>query len=116
MGARLLLPGYGGKFETPTLDSTSDEETSDTLDVSRCASFAVQVEEVSTASGTIFLEHSFDGENWAPFGTAIDAGDDAKVYLYGIDKGPFGRIRFNPSIVSGSAKVSVVGYQLPVGA
>lgn len=111
----LLLPGFGGKYTSPSYDlnSTVDDET---IDCSRCASLAVQViHDSGTPAGTVQLEQSLDGSHWASFGDTINVASNGQMARIAIDDAPIGVIRINPaSISAGAVHFILVGHEMPV--
>jgi hypothetical protein len=112
MAARLLLPGFGGQYVTETLDANSTTGA-DTLDASRCAQLAVQIKHISgTPSGSVQLQVTYDGTNWANYADAIAVTTDGTIVLYDTTDGPFGLMRVSESIAAGSVKVYITGFEL----
>lgn len=108
MASLLLLPGFGNAYtSTSFIALSSNSVGTDTLDMSRCSSFAVQLG--GTASGTgVQLQQTFDlsqGGNWANFGSII-----TNVGLFDITDGPFGVIRLGSVSTINATSVRVVGF------
>jgi len=113
MAARLLLPGYGGKYTSETITgSVAGQAGADTLDVSLCSQFAVQVAAVTTPGASTFtVEHSLDGSNFAAVGSAI-AIALGNIARFSLTSGPYGLIRLKVTDAAAAVQVSfnVVGF------
>lgn len=95
MAAKLLLPGFGGQ-DTQTLsvvENGSEVFTTDNYDMSRMASFSVQVTSY-TGDGVLNLrvQQTFDGTNWVDINTgAVTIAGTA--FRFPASSQPFGRVR-----------------------
>lgn len=108
MAARLLLPGYGGRYTTETFDSNS-AVGADTLDCSHLDSLGIQVDS-SGIAGTVDIEQTFNGTDWAVLVDNMVCADGTATRLDTTD-GPFGLLRVNATdITSGTASLAFVGF------
>jgi hypothetical protein len=112
MAAKLLLPGYGGRYVSDTVDLNSTEANVDTIDMSLCNEFTIQISHVSgTPAGTIQPQQSINGSDWADLGGTINVATDGTATKYEATDGPFGLMRFNPTNISaGAVNYAIVGY------
>lgn len=120
MAAKHLLPGYGGKYTSETLNESSTTGA-DTIDLSRCAQFMAQVIYVSgTPAGTLTMTNSVDGTNFVPLGSAIDVSTvtstTSAISRYDVTDGPFGVIRIDATSMTGTGAVTVQIVGWPVQA
>ena len=109
MAAKSLLPGHGGAYTSEDFISTS-AVGADTLDLSLCHSFAVQISSITSPAGDIQIEQTFNGSDWASYGSAI-AVTDGTISRFDETDGPFGTIRINATgITAGAVTVTIVGF------
>lgn len=115
MAAKTLLPGFGGAYTTESIAgvAVTGGVGADTLDVSKCASFAAQVTAL-TGSPTIQLEQTIDGTNWANLGSAI-AATVGTIAVFNATGGPFGRVRVRVTGGSTAATLTFVGQPVQTG-
>jgi len=107
MAAKLLLPGLGGIYTSESFTSTTTG--ADTIDMSRCDSFAVVC--AGTGGGSIQVEQSFDMTTWASLGSAITLTSTGPTTLFDASDGPFGVIRLSPTVTAGTIQpIKIVGY------
>lgn len=111
MAAKLLLPGYGGKYTSESFSSTVAGV--DTLDCSRCAQILVQiVHDSGTPAGTMQLTQTVDGTHFANLGSAIDVATDGTYLIGDVTSGPYGIIQLSAAISSGAVHVEIVGFPI----
>lgn len=111
MAAKLLLPGLGGIYTSESF--TSSVTGADTIDMSRCASFAVIM--AGTGGGSLQLQQSFDMTTWSNFGSAITLTSTGPTTLFEESDGPFGVIRFSVTVTAGTIQpVKLAGYPVQV--
>jgi hypothetical protein len=109
MAAKLLLPGYGGVYTSEEFTSSSTIGA-DTIDVSPCRGFLVQISMVSGA-GDIQLEQTANLSDWADLGSAISVAADGAVTRFEDTDGPFGLLRIDATgITAGTVVVTLVGF------
>jgi hypothetical protein len=109
MAAKLLLPGNGGRYVSETFAST-DTSSADTLDCSQCEQIAVQIEQVTAATGDIQMEMTLNGTLWSSVSSPISVATDGLIAQFGITTGPFMLMRINPTgITGGTVKVHIAG-------
>ena len=110
MAAKLLLPGFGGKYTSETFTAT-DTTGADTIDVSGCDSWSIQVT-ASSPVGTMDVQQTFDGTNWAVLDNDSPL-TNGTIILHGPDEGPYGRIRIDATdLTSGTFSVQLTGHRL----
>lgn len=113
MAQRVVLPGLGGQYTSETFTAvTSASAGLDTLDLSRAAMFAVQFGS-SQGQGSVQLQQSFNGLNWASFGPSITVSSNSAIQLFSIGSGPFGMMRILTSLTAGTCRLTVTAYPLP---
>lgn len=111
MAAKLLLPGIGGTYTSESFTSTTTG--ADTIDMSRCASFAVIA--AGTGAGSIQLQQSFDMTTWSNFGSAITLTSTGPTTLFEETDGPFGVLRFSITYTAGTIQpIKLVGYPVQI--
>ncbi len=108
MANLLLLPGFGDAYTSTNFIALSYNSVgTDTLDMSRVSSFAVQLS--TTASGTgVQIQQTFDmsqGGNWVNFGSIVTS-----LTLFDITDGPFGVIRLGSVSAINITSVKIVGF------
>ncbi len=109
MGAKNILPGFGGQYTSETFTS-SDTIGADTLDLSKAHSWSVQLTSAGSPAGTIDIQQSFDGTNWA---VLLDnmATTNGQTALFDPGDGPFGLIRFDVTdITQGTVIARVTAF------
>ncbi len=111
MAAKLLIPGFGGKYESETFDASSTVGA-DTIDCHQADHLGVQVSSTGTPGGDIQLEQTFNGSDWEDFGSAMPA-TDGSIARFDPTDGPFGLLRIDATgITAGTAEavtVTIVG-------
>lgn len=113
MAAKLLLPGFGGSYVSEVITGTTvGFIAADTIDVSRCGFFAVQLGS-GQGSGTIQMQQSFDGQHWANYGSAITLTSNSAITLFDPTDGPFGAQRITTTLTAGTCQVTITGFPLP---
>jgi hypothetical protein len=113
MAAKLLLPGLGGKYQSEVF-GTSSTTGADTIDMSRCSSFAVQIFHFGgTGGGTVQITHSLDGSTFANLGSTIDCTTSGTTSRFDSSDGPFGILRIDGTSVTDSVYCLIVGYESP---
>lgn len=128
-----LLPGFGGRstFDLDVL--TNDEQI---IDMSQCATAAVVL--TTAGGGSVAVSQSFDGVNWTLVDTLTTAGDEVlfqhvlpigQIKLELTDDNSSGldasdspssssdsvALESSDSVTDATARVTVVGFKLPVG-
>ena len=112
MAAKLILPGMGGAYRSEVFSAVSANSiATDTLDLSRCGSFAIQFDSRASITGTVQLEQTFNGgDAWTSFGSAITLSSGATV-LFEESDAPFGIMRLRlVSITVGTTAATIVGF------
>ena len=113
MASLLLLPGYGGAYNSASLTSTSTEGA-DVIDCTRCEYLSVQLNSNSSAitTGSIQLKQTFNGINYRDFGAPINVETMGAITLFSATTtGPFGRLNIDPTSIShGSLTVTITGF------
>lgn len=104
MAAKLLLPGLGGKYTSESFAATATG--ADTIDMSRCASFAVVC--AGTGGGSVQLQQSFDMTTWSNFGSAITITSTGPTTLFEETDGPFGVLRLSVTVTAGTIQPIVI--------
>jgi hypothetical protein len=103
----------GGRYTTETFNAASTIGL-DTIDMSRCASFAIQMDTVGTTvnAGSVDIEQSFNGTDWATLYSALGVTTDGTILAFDATDGPFGLLRVNATaITAGSGCLfTFVGY------
>lgn len=111
MARYLLLPGFGGRYANTFSVTEGSNATSDELDMSRCAEGAVEVTTyapVSATQLTLQPEQSFDGTNFASFGSpvVIAAGSAVGTIIrFEVTDGPLGILRVKATSAAGDSEV-----------
>lgn len=114
MAAILVLPGIGGQYVSETFTAiTSASAGLDTLDLSRCGMFSIQLGS-GQGQGSVQMQQSFNGVNWANYGTALTVTSNGAVSLFDLTDGPFGMQRITTSLTLGTCRVTVTGYPIPM--
>lgn len=96
MAAKVIEPGFGGRYTSESMTLTTVAANgADTIDCSRCASLALQISarNLVGATGTLQLQQSFDGTNFANLGGTLSIATLGAVLLFDPTDGPFGLIR-----------------------
>ncbi len=111
-----LLPGFGSRYTSESFAST-DTVGADIIDTSCCAQFAIQVVKNvgTTPVGTVQIQESLDGVNWANLGLplSIAAADSGSITRFSITNGPYGLIRIDATaITTTGARVIIVGWEM----
>lgn len=105
----LMQPGFGGEYISEVF--SGDGDGADTVDISRCNGFGVQVEKVSgTPVGTVQIKHTYGAPTYANFSTPIDLANDGAITRFpGPLNDPVGKIKFSVTLAGGSVKLRVYG-------
>ncbi len=106
MAAKQLLPGFGSAYTSEAFTTT--QTGTDTIDCSRCGQLALQVSGTA-ATGTVDLEQSFVSGKWSILIPSMGV-TDATTYLLPVTEGPFGVLRLNATVASGTCTFTIVGY------
>lgn len=111
MARYLLLPGFGGRYDNTFSVTEGSNADSDEMDMSRCASAAVQVKTYAPVTGTALTlqpYQSFDGTNFAVYGSPVvfAAGSTlGGVIRFDPTDGPLGIIKVNAASAAGNSEV-----------
>lgn len=113
MAAKNILPGAGHVYTSEDFISTSTVGA-DTLDLSHCKSFMVQIFHVSgTPAGDVIMTNTTSPSLglYADLGNAIDVSVNGTISRFDESDGPFGICRIDATgITDGSIYLKVVGF------
>ena len=112
MANKLLLPGFGGQYQSETFSVAMAGSTgTDRIDCSHCAQLAVTVASTSPVGLSFELQHSFDGgTTFTRLGSIISTAGNT---LFDVTDGPFGLVRLNSlALTSGSYFVAITGFPI----
>lgn len=111
MAARLLLPGYGGKYTSEAI-AFGGAVGQDTIDCSRCAQLLFEVVSHTGDATGVTIQQSLDAVNWATL-TTIASANTGTIKQLNVTAGPFGLIRIQiTGGTTGNTALSVVGWEM----